>query len=102
LYGGGRLAKNVERMNGEKVNIYFKISWYVITPVFILIIWILNWYQYEPITYGKYEFPIGAQIFGWCIALISIASIPIAAIHTVYTSSAKTLKEVLFIFGIFF
>lgn len=96
LYGGNRLAKNVEKMNGEKVNIFFKISWYVVTPVFIFIIWILNWYQYEPITYGKYEFPVGAQVFGWTVALISLVSIPIGAMHTIYNTSAKTLKDVCF------
>ena len=81
-------------MNNEKPNKVIVVTWYVVTPVFILIIWGFNWIKYEPIKYGDYEFPVGFQLFGWCIALISIISIPLAAVHTLYKSSGKTLYEV--------
>ena len=53
----------------------------------------LNWIQYEPVKYGKYEFSSGAQGFGWCIAVVSIIVIPLGAIHTLIKSEGKTLKE---------
>ena len=83
-------------MNGEVVNIYFKICWYGITPVFIFVIWMLNWIQYEPIKYGTYEFSGGAQGFGWCIAVLSLIVIPLGAIHTFVNSKGTTFKQKLF------
>ena len=85
-------------MNGERPNRYFIVAWYFISPVFILIIWFFNWYQYEPITYGKYKFSTGAHVFGWCIALISIIAIPIAAGHSIVKASGKSFIEVFTLF----
>lgn len=94
IYGAKRLAKNIFLMTGSKPNVYFLACWYVITPAFIIIIWAFNWYHYEPITYGDYQYSVGAQTFGWSIALISIVSIPIGAVHTLVKTPGKTLKEV--------
>ena len=52
----------------------------------------LNWIQYEPIKYGKYEFSAGALAFGWCIAVVSIIVIPLGAIHTLMKSDGKNFK----------
>jgi hypothetical protein len=93
FYGGNRLARNVFKMNGERVNIYFKICWYFVTPVFIFVIWMLNWIQYEPITYGKYKFSSGALSFGWCIAAASLVAIPLGALHTLVKAKGKNIKE---------
>ena len=96
IVGANRLAKNIQLMNGEKPNFYFKACWYVITPSFILIIWGFNWYMYEPIKYGNsYTFNAGAQAFGWCIAMVSIISIPLGALHTFYNAPGKTFKKVI-------
>lgn len=80
-------------MTGSKPSIFFRVCWYGVTPMFILIIWGVNWYRYEPITYGSYEFPLGAQLFGWTIALISIISIPLGAIHTLLNTPGKTFSQ---------
>jgi hypothetical protein len=86
-------------MNYQKPNIVIQICWYVVSPLFILVIWAFNWYDYQPIKYGNKEFSAGAMAFGWCIALISIISIPSGAIHTILsTSSSKSFYEVNYIF----
>lgn len=81
-------------MTGSKPAKYFIVCWYVISPLFITVIWLFNWIRYEPIKYGSYEFPAGAQIFGWCIALVSILAVPLGAIHTFVKSPGKTMAEV--------
>ncbi len=89
------MAKNINLMNGERPNLYFKACWFFITPSFILIIWGFNWYQYEPIKYGNnYTFSAGAQAFGWCIAMVSIISIPLGALHTFLKAPGKTFSQV--------
>lgn len=81
-------------MTGSKPNPFFLVSWYFITPVFILTIWAFNWYQYEPITYGEYQYPTWAQLLGWFIAMCSIMSIPLGALHTLIKAPGDTLAEV--------
>jgi solute carrier family 6 GABA transporter-like protein 6/8/11/12/13 len=93
LYGAKRLARNIYLMNGQTTNYYFLACWYFITPAFILVIWLFNWYQYEPLTYEDKPFNAGAQAFGWCIALVSIIAIPLGAIDTLRKAPGKSLCE---------
>lgn len=62
----------------------------------VLSIWIINWIEYTPITYGGYHYSNLAMTFGWCIALSSILAIPAAASHTILTSDETTLIKVCF------
>ncbi len=94
--GAKRLSKNVELMTGKKTIKFITICWYFVSPVFILIIWIFNWIQYTPVTYGKYNYSTGAVLFGWSIAFISIVSIPLGAVHTLMNSSEKRFIDVSF------
>lgn len=99
IYGARRLANNISALNGQKPNKYITTCWVFVSPVFILIIWSFNWYSIatskEIIKYGDYSFNAGAMGFGWCISLISIMSIPLAAVHTVINIPGDfTLLEV--------
>lgn len=88
IYGASRLAKNIQSLNGEKPNWYIVMCWYVVSPIFVLVIWSFNWYDIfttnEIITYGDYKFNNGAMGFGWGIAIVSICAIPAGAVHTIY------------------
>ena len=99
IYGARRLANNISALNGQMPNKYITTCWVFVSPIFILVIWSFNWYSIatsnEIIKYGDYSFNAGSMAFGWCIALISIISIPLAAIHTViYIPGDFTLLEV--------
>lgn len=98
IYGANRLAKNISLLNNEKPNKFFVGCWYAVTPVLILVIWTFNWIKYEPIKYGKMEYPASFQVFGWSIALISIMAIPLGAIHQLYKSSGRGFYEVILLF----
>ena len=54
-------------------------------------------YESESVTYnnGRYKYPDWAEYFGWFIAAVSIAPIPILAAVAVYEASGTTLKEVI-------
>ena len=90
IYGARRLSKNVELMTGKKPIKFITVCWYFVSPSFILIIWIFNWIQYKPVTYGKYNYSTSVILFGWSIACLSIIAIPLGAIHTLMNSSEKT------------
>lgn len=82
------MANNVAQMNGERPSKLIKLCWYIISPAFVVIIWSFNWYDVatsnELITYGTYKFNAGAMSFGWSVAFLSILSIPLGALHTIY------------------
>lgn len=79
---------------GQNPNLFFLTCWKVLAPLCILVIWTLNWYAYEPVTYGNYVFPLAAQIFGWIIALISLLAIPLGALHTFIKTPGKNFIQV--------
>lgn len=98
IYGARRLAKNIYSLNNEKPNWYIVMCWYVVSPLFVLVIWSFNWYavltKSEIITYGDYKFNNGALSFGWTVAFISICAIPVGALHTIYKlPSNRSLVE---------
>ncbi|XP_041456144.1 sodium- and chloride-dependent GABA transporter ine-like isoform X1 [Lytechinus variegatus] len=95
VYGGNRLAKNIEAMTGSYPNIYFRACWLVISPVLILAILIFTIVDYEPVTYGKYIYPAWCQGLGWCVALLSIMCMPVGAIHTLATSKGSMKDRLL-------
>ena len=94
ILGANRLSKNIFLLTGEKPKMIFMFSWKFVSPLFILVIMSLNWYRHKSVTYENYVFPIGAQIFGWCIAITSIAAIPIAAIHSFLNASGDGFVQV--------
>ncbi len=94
-------------MNGERPNKLIVFCWYVVSPTFVIIIWSFNWYDVatsgELITYGTYKFNAGALTFGWAIAFLSILSIPLGAIHTIFSLPAgMTIFQVYKIYDILF
>jgi hypothetical protein len=100
VYGANTLSKNIEKINGEKPALFFKICWYFLAPSLIVIIWVFNWINYKPIDYGN-GIDYKGQTFGWCIALISLSSIPIGAIHAVIVTPGENFYKVTLI-SIFF
>jgi hypothetical protein len=81
-------------LSGEKTNRIFIFCWKYFAPLFILAIWGLNWYSYESVKYGSYVYPTSFQIFGWCIAFVSIIAIPIGAIHSFLNADGGNFKNV--------
>lgn len=43
-------------------------------------IWLFSVTQLSPVTYGDYEYPYGAIVFGWMLGLASIVPVPVCAI----------------------
>jgi hypothetical protein len=80
LAGVERFYKDIELMIGFRPSRYWKILWCFITPATILFIWTFSVSQLEPVTYGKYQYPIWAIVFGWMLGLCSLAPVPIVMI----------------------
>ena len=94
-YGGLRLRKNVYLMNRQRASIFFVACWYVLSPVLVFGIWLLNWVQYESVTYENRSFNWPAQLFGWCVSFVSLLAIPAGAVHTLLNTPGKTFRKVI-------
>lgn len=93
IYGVKRLSANLEEMNGNKANIFFRLCWLIVAPVLITVILIFSIIQFKPARYGEYVFPPWAQGVGWIIALASIIWIPLGAIHTLWVLPGSIMEK---------
>ncbi|XP_043924353.1 sodium- and chloride-dependent GABA transporter ine-like [Protopterus annectens] len=94
LYGVRNLTRDVTRMLGKPPNIFFKLCWWVFSPLLVTIILVSSIIQYTPARYGKfYTYPPWAESMGWFVSLCSIIWIPLGAIHTLYYSSGSLLQR---------
>lgn len=56
--------------------------------------------QYTPTRYGKYTYPLWAEVLGWGIALASVVWVPVGAIHEIlgHKGSFLQVRARLFLF----
>ncbi|NP_001161606.1 neurotransmitter transporter-like protein [Saccoglossus kowalevskii] len=92
IYGAGRLSRNVKEMMGELPNIFFRVCWWVISPILCGFIFISNCASYEVVTYGDYVYPDWVELFGWMVTSMSIVWIPLGMVHSLVVSKGN-LKE---------
>ncbi|XP_048774398.2 sodium- and chloride-dependent glycine transporter 1-like [Ostrea edulis] len=90
LYGVDRIYKDLEVMIGYKPSSLWKIMWLFVTPLAILIIWIVSLVRYSTVTYGEYKYPTYAVGIGWLIAISSLVSIFVGIISTLLNTGDQS------------
>jgi solute carrier family 6 amino acid transporter-like protein 5/7/9/14 len=90
LYGINNFIRDVQLMLGVRggcfgntigpTGWYWRVTWTVTSPLFLLMILVFSFVYYAPSKYGDYEFTKGAEIAGWIIACASIIMVPIFAV----------------------
>ncbi|XP_064410224.1 sodium-dependent dopamine transporter [Latimeria chalumnae] len=81
FYGVGRFSDDIEQMIGRRPGLYWRLCWKFVSPCFLLFVVVTSIVTFKPPNYGSYIFPEWANIVGWCIALSSMALVPIYAIY---------------------
>ncbi|XP_078602411.1 sodium-dependent proline transporter-like isoform X2 [Branchiostoma floridae x Branchiostoma japonicum] len=94
VYGMKRFCKDIKTMLGFEPPIYFKVCWVAITPALLLFILIFNLVQFNPVTYGDYEYPNWAEIMGLLMGLSSCLLIPIVAVIQVCRQKGSLLERI--------
>ncbi|WAR01044.1 S6A13-like protein [Mya arenaria] len=88
IYGIGRFHENLEAMYRTRVTPFVKVCWAIITPTFILTLFVAGVISYSNLTYDRksvsYEYPQWAIMIGWVLASASIVWIPIVAAYRLY------------------
>ncbi|XP_002736305.1 sodium-dependent noradrenaline transporter-like, partial [Saccoglossus kowalevskii] len=94
FYGVDRFSEDIEEMLGYKPGIWWRICWKFISPVFLTFIVVVSIALYAPLKFDDYTYPVWANVFGWCIALSSMALIPATAIYSVLSQKGTWKQKI--------
>ncbi|XP_072381161.1 sodium-dependent nutrient amino acid transporter 1-like [Diabrotica undecimpunctata] len=74
IYGVDRLCLDIEFMSKRKVGIYWRLTWGLLMPLLLILIFLYFIWTLKPITYGidSLRLPLGLEIFGWSILAVTV------------------------------
>ncbi|KAG7209785.1 hypothetical protein KM043_011403 [Ampulex compressa] len=76
VYGLENFLNDVEFMLDRKVNVYWRICWFIITPSLLIIIFIYTVATVSPLTYAGKHFPTSAHVAGTILLCFGACQIP--------------------------
>lgn len=96
IYGVNRVCKDVEFMLGYRPGIFWRITWWFVTPVIMTAIVIYSFVKYENPKDNANEFPAIAHIIGWCLTAVGLIWLPLLLVLKVLKKQKdkKTIREV--------
>lgn len=80
VYGFRNFFADIEMMIGHKPNVYWLVTWLVVTPIAVAFIIIIGAVQYTKASYGGYMFEDWVQGLGWVMVSVPIALIVIVGL----------------------
>uniref|UniRef100_A0A4W3K5X0 Transporter n=1 Tax=Callorhinchus milii TaxID=7868 RepID=A0A4W3K5X0_CALMI len=87
FYGVDRFSNDIEKMIGKRPGLYWRLCWKFVSPCFLLVSPVHCGFKKVKIMlavtteYDNYIFPDWANTTGWCIAISSMAAVPIYAVY---------------------
>ncbi|XP_063599881.1 sodium- and chloride-dependent glycine transporter 2-like [Penaeus indicus] len=98
IYGFKNFMRNIREEMGIYIPLplygYWAATWLFVTPVSLLIIFILSIYFFVPAYWGDYTYPGHIQTLGWFICVCSIVFIPLGAIYAVWKGDKRGMDLV--------
>jgi len=95
IYGIENFCWDAEFMLNRKVTIFWRISWFLVTPVFMIVIFIYTMIKLENPTYSGKQFPEAALIAGWIIFSVGVSQTVIWAIWIAMRSNSSAVTALL-------
>jgi len=86
IYGYRNVCKDIKLMLGSEPSVFWKVTWALISPVFLLVIFLVGVITWEEHMYsGVVPYPEWATWIGWGLVGISAVQIPLwAVLMTLY------------------
>ncbi|XP_076183506.1 sodium-dependent nutrient amino acid transporter 1 [Ptiloglossa arizonensis] len=76
LYGIENLVDDVEFMLDRKTTSYWRICWFIVTPLILIIVFLYTVATLTPLTYGGKGFPVSAHAAGAVVLCFGVFQIP--------------------------
>ncbi|XP_064464413.1 sodium-dependent dopamine transporter-like [Ornithodoros turicata] len=85
IYGVNNFSEDISFMVGSTPSLLMRICWAYVIPGVLFVLTFHGFFHAIPITYNNTDpYPEYANIFGWCIAALSMVQIPLWAIVALY------------------
>ncbi|XP_048882796.1 sodium-dependent dopamine transporter [Brienomyrus brachyistius] len=94
FYGVDRFSDDIQEMIGHRPGLYWRMCWKFVSPCFLLFMVVVSFATFNPPNYGSYVFPMWANMLGWCIAMSSMAMVPLYAIYKFCTLPGRFCDKV--------
>jgi len=97
IYGVRNFCKDIKLMLGAEPGWFWKITWAIISPLFLLVILIASLWTWENPKYnGNIEYPEWAHGVGWMLVGLSAIQVPLWAIlNTLYYLAKGKVQQVI-------
>ncbi|XP_055710093.1 sodium-dependent nutrient amino acid transporter 1-like isoform X2 [Phlebotomus papatasi] len=83
VYGLYDFMMDTQFMCKRYLGLYWRICWPLVTPIFMLVIFVYHMASLKPITFGDEPYPEAAHIAGWLLFAIGLVQLPIWATYAV-------------------
>ncbi|XP_011635872.1 sodium-dependent nutrient amino acid transporter 1-like [Pogonomyrmex barbatus] len=77
VYGLENFLEDLEFMLDRKPSIYWRICWFIVTPLLLITIFVYTVATLSPLTYGGVSLPESAHVAGWTILCLGVLQIPL-------------------------
>ncbi|KAK7869294.1 hypothetical protein R5R35_000904 [Gryllus longicercus] len=77
LYGLDNICNDLAFMLKRKAGSYWRITWGLVTPIFLIAVLIYAAVEDEPLEYGQETYPDHYYVVGWTIMALIVALVPI-------------------------
>jgi solute carrier family 6 amino acid transporter-like protein 5/7/9/14 len=91
-YGLYNFINDIEFMTGVRLGWYWKFCWGALIPVFLSAILVYS-LATTTLQHNDMDYPTIAIVFGWMIAVIALATVPIGTIHATMKAKGASYWE---------
>ncbi|XP_014609957.1 PREDICTED: sodium-dependent nutrient amino acid transporter 1-like [Polistes canadensis] len=95
VYGFENFIDDIEFMLDMKATMFWRVCWFVITPVILIVIFLYTVVNMSPLVYAGKTFPIGAHAAGVIILCMGILQIPVWMLLAILKNRHLPLKEMI-------
>ncbi|XP_069694925.1 sodium-dependent serotonin transporter [Periplaneta americana] len=94
FYGVNRFSRDIEKMIGHRPGIFWRVTWTIISPIFLLVIFIVSLTGYEQMLEGAYKYPPWSIVVGWILTASSLLCIPIYIVFKLIVTPGNIIQRV--------
>ncbi|XP_062607423.1 sodium- and chloride-dependent glycine transporter 1-like [Saccostrea cucullata] len=94
IYGAEHFSKDIELMIGRSVPLLMRISWCIVTPLFMLMLFLMSVIMYAPPNSSSYTYPDFAIGIGQFFAILPLLPIPVLMIWKLLRSKGPFIKRI--------
>lgn len=95
IYGIENFCLDIEYMTGRKSSLYWRICWTIVTPLFMIFIFIYSMAAFVPLKYSGWSYPDGLMALGWAIYGLGFALFPVLFVAALMRYRRTTMWQTL-------